>query len=63
MREGKHTAPSNAAFDASLRSQNPEWGVRDMEEVGALADRKELKMIEIVPMPANNLILIFERAN
>jgi SAM-dependent methyltransferase len=63
MRGGKHTAPSNAAFDASLRAQNPEWGVRDTDDVGALADRMELKMIEIVPMPANNLVLIFERAS
>ena len=30
MRDGAHTAPSNAAFDASLRAENPEWGVRDV---------------------------------
>jgi SAM-dependent methyltransferase len=62
MREGKHTAPSNAAFDASLRNENPEWGVRDTGAVAALAARNGLDMIEIVEMPANNLILMFAPA-
>jgi SAM-dependent methyltransferase len=61
MRNGKHTAPSNAAFDASLRSANAEWGVRDTGDVAGLAARNALKMIELVEMPANNLILIFAR--
>ena len=38
-RGGKHTADSNAAFDASLRQGNPEWGVRDIDDVEKLADR------------------------
>jgi hypothetical protein len=61
MRNGTHTAPSNAAFDLSLRRQNAEWGVRDADELGRLADRAGLKMTEIAEMPANNLILILER--
>ena len=61
MRAGRHTAPSNAAFDASLRSANAEWGVRDAGEIAALAARNGLNMVEIVDMPANNLILIFAR--
>ena len=61
MRAGKHTAPSNAAFDASLRNSNAEWGVRDTGDVAALAARNGLRMIEIVEMPANNLILSFAR--
>ena len=32
-REGRHTAPSNEAFDRDLRSRNPDWGVRDAEAV------------------------------
>jgi len=61
MRDGKHTAPSNAAFDASLRSANAEWGVRDTQDIAALAARNRLRLAEMVEMPANNLILIFAR--
>ncbi len=62
MRDGAHTAPSNAAFDASLRAENPDWGVRDVRELSALALDAGLKLEEIVPMPANNLVLVFARA-
>lgn len=61
MRAGAHTAPSNAAFDASLHAENAEWGVRDVEDVRALAASNNLALAEVVDMPANNLILIFER--
>ena len=60
-RDGAHTAPSNQAFDASLRGQNPEWGVRDLEAVAALAARAGFAPPQIVPMPANNLSVIFGR--
>jgi SAM-dependent methyltransferase len=60
--EGVHTAPSNAAFDADLRSRNPEWGVRDSLEVSALAARFGFSSPETVEMPANNLCLIFRLA-
>ena len=62
MRDGQHTAPSNAAFDASLRAENPEWGVRDVPDLGALAAAAGLTLSETVPMPANNLVLVFARA-
>ena len=60
-RGGKHTAPSNEEFDASLKSRDPEWGVRDMEEVQAAADRAGLRLEETVAMPANNFTLVFRR--
>ena len=60
-RGGRHTAPSNATFDASLRAQSPEWGVRDLETVVAEADRAGLALDEVVEMPANNLSVIFRR--
>jgi SAM-dependent methyltransferase len=60
-REGKHTAISNAVFDSSLREQNAGWGVRDTADVGKLAGSVGLAVVEIVEMPANNLILVFER--
>ena len=56
---GDHTAPSNAAFDASLRRRNPQWGVRDVSEVSDLARRHGLALVERIAMPANNLSLIF----
>lgn len=58
-RDGKHTAPSNAAFDTSLRDNNAEWGVRDLAEVTALAESVGLSLLEIIEMPANNLVLAF----
>ena len=58
-RGGKHTADSNAAFDASLRRANPEWGVRDVEAVEALAADAGLSLVEITEMPANNFTLVF----
>lgn len=58
-REGVHTAPSNAAFDESLKSQNSAWGVRNIEDVAALAQDAGFGAPEIVQMPANNLSLIF----
>ena len=60
-REGKHTAMSNAVFDTSLREQDAEWGVRDIADLEKLAETAGLALIETVPMPANNLILAFER--
>jgi SAM-dependent methyltransferase len=60
-RGGKHTADSNAAFDASLRQRNPEWGVRDLDDVEKLAGRAGLSLIDIAEMPANNLTLIFSK--
>ena len=61
-RDGAHTSPSNAAFDASLRAENPEWGVRDLSDLNGLAKSAGLKEAEISPMPANNLVLAFARA-
>lgn len=56
------TAPSNEAFDASLKARNPDWGLRTLEEVTALAGRNGLALERIAEMPANNLSLVFRRA-
>ena len=61
-RGGKHTALSNAIFDTSLREGNAEWGVRDIGDLEKLAASVGLVLIEIAEMPANNLVLVFERA-
>jgi hypothetical protein len=62
-RDGRHTAPSNDAFDRSLRAQDPRWGVRDLEAVTAEAEARGLALIEIVDMPSNNCSVIFSRTN
>ena len=60
-RDGRHTAPSNEQFDQSLRDRNSDWGVRDAEDVEALAAEHGFGPPLIEAMPANNLSLIFRR--
>ena len=60
-RGGRHTAPSNAVFDDSLRARDPEWGVRDLDAVIALAESEGFALREVVEMPANNLSVVFAR--
>ena len=61
MEDGRHTAQSNASFDASLRARNPEWGLRDTVDVRNLAEHSGFDFVERVAMPANNLSLVFRR--
>ena len=61
-RDGKHTALSNAVFDTSLREHDADWGVRDIADVEKLAHGAGLVLTQTVEMPANNLILAFERS-
>jgi hypothetical protein len=61
-REGRHTAPSNEAFDRDLRARNAEWGVRDLEAVADLATEVGFAPPAVEQMPANNLSLLFRRA-
>jgi SAM-dependent methyltransferase len=62
-RDGHHNAPSNAAFDESLRRRDPEWGVRDTSDLKKLSAANGLGLIELIEMPANNAILVFERSS
>lgn len=55
------TAPSNLAFDASLRERNPAWGLRRLDDVTAQAARAGLRLQTRVAMPANNLLLVWGR--
>lgn len=61
-RDGAHTAPSNADFDASLRARDARWGVRDLEAVQELGERSGFALQEIIAMPANNFSLVLRRA-
>lgn len=60
---GVPTAESNEAFDVSLKTRNPAWGLRPVEDVSAAAAARGLLLERIVPMPANNLSLIFRRVS
>jgi hypothetical protein len=55
------TADSNSAFDASLRTRDPKWGLRDLDDVKAVAAAARLAFAERRTMPANNLMLLFRR--
>jgi hypothetical protein len=61
FREGIETAPSNLAFDESLRARDPAWGLRWVHEVEDSARSDGLALDRVVEMPANNLSLIFRR--
>lgn len=62
-RHGRHTAPSNEAFDMQLRAQDVEWGVRDLETVVQLAATAGFAAPIIEVMPANNLSVMFHLPN
>lgn len=61
FRDRVPTAPSNVAFDRSLRARNPEWGLRDMNAVQRAAEGEGLRFDRLVEMPANNVSLLFRR--
>jgi hypothetical protein len=60
-RAGVPTAPSNEAFDESLRARNPEWGLRRLEDVEAEAEKRGFALERVAEMPANNLTVILRR--
>ena len=62
MRDGAHTSASNAAFDQSLRERNRQWGLRELNQVTAIAAKAGFNTENVFSMPANNLTLVFQRA-
>ncbi len=60
-RGGQHTAESNQRFDERLRADDPRWGVRDLDEVEALAAAVGFQPADVIAMPANNLSLVYRR--
>jgi hypothetical protein len=62
FRQGDAIAPSNAAFDADLKARNPEWGVRDIAVVTALARQNGFALADQISMPANNSSVVFRRS-
>lgn len=61
--KGLPTAPSNEAFDQSLQSRNPAWGLRSLEEVIDEAEKRNLHNQAVIAMPANNLSVIFQKGS
>ncbi|WP_346896423.1 DUF938 domain-containing protein [uncultured Roseibium sp.] len=59
--DGKFTTPSNEAFDKSLKSRDPESGIRDFEAVNDLAQKFGLTLQADHAMPANNQLLVWKR--
>ena len=58
---GRPFVQSNVEFDSSLKARNPEWGIRQLEDVVQAAERHGLFLDKVVEMPANNLSVIFRR--
>ncbi|MGF1469877.1 MAG: DUF938 domain-containing protein [Sandaracinaceae bacterium] len=56
-------APSNAAFDQSLRARDPSWGVRHVEDIEREARAHGLSLQRVVEMPANNLTLVLVKGD
>ena len=60
---GRHTATTNAAFDADLKQRDPRWGVRDVDDIVREAMPNGLALREVVEMPANNLSLVLVKSS
>ncbi len=56
------TAKSNEAFDRSLKARNPDWGLRDLDQVTAAAEAERLVLERVVEMPANNVSVVFRKS-
>jgi hypothetical protein len=56
------TSAGNLAFDQSLRAQNPDWGIRLIDDVAQVAERAGLQLSTRHAMPANNLLLVWTQA-
>lgn len=59
--DGQHTSDSNRSFDESLKARDASWGVRDLNEVTALAEASQFAFVERVAMPANNQLVVYRR--
>jgi hypothetical protein len=62
LEDGVPTSPGNSAFDASLRAQHPDWGIRPLADVTEQAQRAGLALWQRHAMPSNNLLLVWGRS-
>ncbi len=61
IRSGVETAPSNLAFDADLKRRNPAWGLRQLDDVSALATIHNFRLENVQDLPANNIAVIYRK--
>ena len=61
LRSDVETAPSNLSFDQSLKNRNPDWGIRHLDEVVSVAEQRKLTLNEVIEMPANNLLVVYQK--
>ena len=62
FQDGVETAPSNIAFDADLKARNPEWGLRQLEDVVSEGEAHGFRLEQVLPMPANNLSVVLRKS-
>lgn len=60
-RGGVHTSPGNAEFDRSLQTRDPQWGIRDLDDVEVAAKGEGLVLDQVIEMPVNNLSVVFRK--
>jgi protein-L-isoaspartate O-methyltransferase len=58
---GQHTAASNEEFEQWLKAKDTRFGVRNLEEVEAVALSHRFRREHLARMPANNLLVAFRR--
>lgn len=61
LQDGVPTAPGNRVFDTELKARNPAWGLRRLVTVEDTASKVGLRRLEVIKMPANNLMVVFGR--
>ncbi len=59
--DGEPTAPSNLAFNESLKSRDPRWGLRQVADFSREAEMRGFALADQIAMPANNLMLRYLR--
>lgn len=60
-KNGNYTSASNQQFDMSLRQRDPNSGIRNKEDILALANTHHLTLTNTYALPANNQILVFRK--
>jgi cyclopropane fatty-acyl-phospholipid synthase-like methyltransferase len=59
---GAFTSPSNEKFDASLKAQDVSMGIRNLEDLDALAEVNGMTRVRLYAMPANNNLVVWQKA-